>query len=583
MNNLKLEYMKTLKPEAHRDGRELLKEGIEMGKTIEAGKSRFDRERGYKSFLEYKKQLTKEGKIFWNILIGLASVDEQVEGIKKLWDFTQRTGLRVDMVQPIGSGNTGLPKELRDKAPATTSFVMTCPEDYIRQAEASPFPVAWMDWVLTSPAAIETTMNALKAGGPIIGVFCQIMWGYAGFTDEEQRFNDVLKCFGIMASKFDEDRIVMTYLDDGMAGYFTDCASYVGYAMLEHYVCRKLCGARYMIAFGGLLSDGDIRMATAMALDKALSTEDEPVIHYINGSTNLQWDHDIHGNYGMSVPEMLLAILVERKYRMGMGINPVSITEKIAVPTLEELENIFTAGKRAEEIAYQWEDLVDFTKLEKMRDVMVEQGKIFFENTLQACREAGIDIEDPLEMILFIRNINPMRFEQMFHPSTFNSDSIQVKPFYPTILGKQTTIMTNEIIEELKAKGLEGSLKGKKVVIGSGDCHTYGLLLVEGVLSSMGAEVVNAGVDVAPIDMLDLAKEVGTKYVGVSCHNGQALDYGRQLKQLSEGTDTVMFLGGVINSILPGDSVPTDVSGMLRDIGILATNKMEETVRKIAE
>lgn len=582
MNNLKLEYMKTLKPAPHKDGRELLKEGIEFGKTVEVGQSKFDRTYG-KTFLQYKKDLTKEGKIFWNILIGLANVDEQVQGIKDLWDFTQRTGMEVHMVQPIGSGVTGLPKELREQAPVTTSFVMNDFEDYQRQAEAAPFPVSWMDWVLTSPAAIETTLNSLKAGGPIVGVFCQIMWGYPGFTDEEQRFNDMVKCLGIMASKYDQDKIVLTYPDDGMAGYFTDCASYVGYSMLEHYICRKLCGARYMIAFGGLLSDGDIRMATAMALDKALSTEDEPILHYINGSTNLQWDHDIHGNYGVSVPEMLLAILVERKYHMGMGINPVSITEKIAVPTLQELEDILAAGKRAEEIAPTWEKFVDFTVLEEMRDVMVEQGKIFFENTLTACKEAGIDIEDPLEMILFLRKINPMKYEQMFHPSTFNTDSIQVKPFYPTILGKQTSDLTDVIIGELRAKGYQTPLAGKKVVVGSGDCHTYGLLLVEGVLSAMGAEVINAGVDVDPIDLVDLAKEVGTQYIGVSCHNGQSLDYARQLKQVSEGTDNKLFLGGVINTILPGDSVPTDVTDMIRELGVLATNELEETIQMIAQ
>ncbi len=40
-----------------------------------------------------------------------------------------------------------------------------------------------------------------------------------------------------------------------------------------------------------------------------------------------------------------MTILAERKYKMGLGVNPVSITEKIAVPTLQELVNIFAQVK----------------------------------------------------------------------------------------------------------------------------------------------------------------------------------------------------------------------------------------------
>lgn len=61
----------------------------------------------------------------------------------------------------------------------------------------------------------------------------------------------------------------------------------------------------------------------------------------------------------------------------------------------------------------------------------------------------------------------------------------------------------------MKEEGLQGSLDGKRIVIGSGDTHTYGIILVEGVLSAMGAEVINGGVDMDPINILDLADEVG--------------------------------------------------------------------------
>lgn len=584
MNAEKLEYIKGLKPKAHPDGRELLKEGMAIGASFQAGRSRFIRESEYDTFLDYKKACTAEGRIYFNMLLGLATLDEQVEAIKKVHEFIERTGLVVDAIQTIPSGLVALPREYREKAPSTTSYVTDGYEDYEVQVEAAPIEVTFNDYHLASPDGLETTIFALKTGAAIIGEFSQFLWGYPGFDDDVKRFSDMVKALGIMASKRDEKFMVKTYLDDGFAGYFIDCASYVGYALLEHYICTKLCGARYIIAYGGLLSENDTRMGIALALHELLSTEDQPALYYINSSTNLQWDHDIHGNYGISVSELLFEMIVEKKYKIGLGVNPVSITEKIKVPTLSELFDILSAGKRAEEIADQWLPYMDFSGLERMRDVMVEQGKQFFDNVLAGFSEAGIDIEDPLEMILALKNFNPIKFEQTFHSTSFHTEHGEIKPFYPTEMGRQTFKMKDEIIVNLKKADLEGSLKGKKIVVASGDAHTYGLILVEGVLTEMGADVVNGGVDMDAVDMLDLADEEGTRFVGISCHNGQALDYGRQILQLAKERekDYWIFMGGKLNAILPGDSEPTEIGHTLEEMGIHAENDMEKTVALIS-
>nr|WP_275891359.1 cobalamin-dependent protein [Ruminococcus sp. OA3] len=140
--------------------------------------------------------------------------------------------------------------------------------------------------------------------------------------------------------------------------------------------------------------------------------------------------------------------------------------------------------------------------------------------------------------------------------------------------------MRDEIIQELKAEGLGKSLEGKKIVIASGDAHAYGLQLVDGVLREMGAVTINIGVDMDPIDLLDAADEDGTPYVGVSCHNGQALDYGKQLLELARerGREYIFFMGGKLNTILPGDAEPTEVGPMLCDMGIQADNDIKTTV-----
>ena len=585
MNEATLEYLKSLKPAPHPDGNALVREGREMGRDIPFGLSRFRRETGWKSFLEYRKQARRDGRICWNILIGLATLEEELDGIGKLAEFSKRTGMTIDMIQPIPSGLVAVPKAIRDKAPATTSYVLDGFDQYKAHVEAAPIEVTFNDYHLASPTGLETTIHAIRAGSSLIGEFSQIIWGYPGCDDDLGRFCDMMKALGIIASKHDEEVMVKTYLDDGYAGYFVDCASYIAYAMLEHYICTELCGARYFIAYGGLLSEMDTRMGIALALDKVLSTEDQPALYYINSSTNLQWDHDIHGNYGMSIKEFLFEILVEKKYRMGLGINPVSITEKIAVPTLRELLDILAAGKRTEENAEAWLPYMDFTKLEEMRDVMVEQGTQMYHNILEGFEAAGIDTHDPLELVMVLRKFNPLRFEQMFHPSTYRGANAELVPFYPTVLGRQTVKMRDDLIEQARQERLGGCLKGKKLITVSGDAHTYGLMLVEGVLNYAGASIVNGGVDVDAADLLDLADEEGTDIVCVSCHNGQALDYGRQLIQLAaeRRKHYLIFMGGLLNAILPGDSEPTIIADRLEALGINAGNDILQTLRVLKE
>lgn len=580
MNQETIDYIRSIKPAPHQDGRELVKKGLEIGKTFEAPLTHY---KGFANHMEYKKSLQKKGEIYWCLLMGLSTLEEEIEGQKQIYEFMERNGFKLSSLLHIPSGNIALPKEYRDKAPKTTSFMMDSVDDYLKLRNAAPIDLSLNDHHLIVPNSIETTVNALKAGAVRVGSFGQFLWDYTGFTDDVKRYSEMVTSLGIMASKRDDMFCVETYLDDSFPGYFMDCASYAGYALIEHYICTKLCNARYVISFGGLLSEGHTRIAVALALHELMGTEEQPVLTYINGSTNMQWDHDIDGNYGFAAQEMLLEILAEKKFHMSLGINPVSITEKIKVPTLQELLNIFACGKRVEEKADEWMELIDFEPIVKMKDVIVKEARSYFKNAMEAFEAAGIDIEDPLEMLLMLKKFQPQKLESAFHSSTVDGQNREVIPFYPTVLGRQTNQMRDEIVEELKNEGLDGCLKGKKVVVASGDAHAYGMKLVQGVLEAMGATVVDAGVDMDAIDVLDVADEDNTPYIGVSVHNGQALDYGKQLLELAKKRNKTyhIFMGGKLNSILPGDSEPTEVGQMLIDMGIQADNLLKTTVEMI--
>lgn len=576
-----IQGLRRLYPEDLPKGADLVKEGVEIGGTFEAGYNRFNLESGFDSHIAYKKDCMAKGKIVWQLLLGLGTLDEQVEGIKYIYDYCKRLGFEMNVIQCIPSPVIALPEELRDQAPRTTSYMIDSFEDYKRHLDAAPMEFIWGDHHLCTPDAVNSTINALKAGSPHIGEFSQFIWDHPGFDDDVKRYSDMVKALGIMQSKRDRFFVVETYLDDGFPGFFMDLVSYVAYALLEKYITVDLCGARYSCSFGGLLAECESRIPLAMALSDLLSTEEQPALSYINSSTTKQWDHDIDANYGFSAQEFLLEILAERKYRMGLGINPVSITEAQRVATVQELCNILSVGMRQLDNIEEWDRLIDWTAYEKKRDGIKEKAVIMFNNILEGFEAAGIDIKDPLQWLLILKKFNRSSFETMFHPSV--DEFGDFKPYYPTELGRDTIEKRDALIEKMSADNLEGKLNGMKVVVASADTHTYGLNLVEGSLKWAGAEVINGGLDVEPVDLLDIADEENASVIGISAHNGQALGFARQLLELAKerNKEYFVFMGGVLNGILPGHSEPVDVSDMINELGVHADDDIEKTIRKL--
>ncbi len=581
MNTALKEYLAALVPKDFPDGRELVKEGIEIGNSFELGRSKFLQTFGYKNYFEYRKDCCSKGKMVWQILMGLATLEEEIEAIKTISDYSDRTGLDLRTVQSIPSMLVGLPYEYWEDAPKTTSYLMKDEKDWLAHTEAAPMTVVWQDWHLSSPNNLASTIAALKAGSPRIGTFSQLIWDFPGYRDEVKRYSDMVRSLGIIASKREDYITADSYPEDGIPGYFLDVASYVGYMLVEHYIIEDLCGAKMSISYGGLLTEIQPRMAFAMAMHKMLGKEDEPIMSYYNGGTVEQWDHDINANYGTGVQEMLIEILVELKYKMMTALNPVSVTERLRTPTLQELLDITSAGARLEEKAHEWLPLMDFTVLEDLRDHLIEKGQKFFRNVLDSFKEAGVDIEDPLQMIVMLKRINPCKFEEFFHPSVEETGSFT--PYCPSVLGRQTMEMKDEVVAKLKAKGCKDALKGQKIVAVSADGHSYGLMLVDNVLTEMGGTVINGGVDMEPASVLDLADEEGTVFIAISAHNGQGIDYSKQIMKLAEerSREYTIFMGGMLNALLPGNSEPVDATDLINKTGVHASNDLEDLIRAV--
>lgn len=572
------EYIASLIPEDFPDGREMVQEGMEMAKDIPWNKSRFLKESGFESHLEYRKHNLKNGKQTYQLLMGLSTLEEELEGIKKIDEFAKRTGFEVRSMQSIPSQLVGLAPEYWEGAPKPTSYMMEKEEDWLAHTEAAPVDVCWQDWHMASPNNLEQTKRALKAGTSRLGCFSTFVWEYPGYHDEKNRFADMCRTMGILAAKKEEGMDCITYPEDGMPGFFMDVVSFVGYEMLEHYIIEELCGARMSFSFGGLLSEILPRMSFALAMEKLYGTPEHPFVTYYNGSTNDQWDHDIEANYGLGASEMLIESIINLKYNMPAIINPVSITEALRVPTLDELFNIVKCGIGVERKAKEWLEFIDFSKFEDMRDLLIEKGTKFYQNVLKDFKEAGVDIEDPLQMIVVLRRFDPCRFEQEFHPS--KEEFGHFETYVPTVLGRETLAEKDKIVSELKRKGYDNLIKGKKIVCVSADGHSYGLLLIDNVWTELNATVINGGTNTEPAFVLDLADEEDADDICISVHCGQSLDYAKQLIENAKkrGKKYNIIMGGLLNAMVPGYTEPIDVSDLIKEMGICATNDFEEQI-----
>lgn len=583
MNQELKEYIQSLIPKDFPDGNKLVEEGRELAKDIEWKKSRFLKEYGFESHLEYRKQNLAEGKQTYQLLVGLSTLEEELDAVKAIDAFYKRTGFEVRSMQSIPNALVGVPPEYWENAPKPTSYMMEKAEDWCAHTEAAPVDICWQDWHLASPNNLKETEYALNAGTSRLGCFSTFLWDYPGYSDEIKRYSDMCRSMGILSAKKDEGLDCVTYPEDGLPGYFMDVVSYMGYEMVEHYIIEDLCGARMAFSFGGLLSEILPRMSFALALEKLYGTPEHPFVTYYNGSTNEQWDHDLETNYGLGASEMLIESVINLKYNMPVVINPVSITEALRVPTLEELFNIVKCGIGVERKAKEWLEIIDFSKFENMRDFIIEKGTEFYNNVMSGFKEAGVNINDPLEMIMVLKHFDPVRFEQEFSPS--KEEFGQFKAYIPTVLGRETMKKKDEIVADLKAKGYENSMKGKKVICASADGHSYGLMLIDQVWSEMNADVVNCGSYMEASFVLDLADEEDADAICVSVHCGQILDYAKQLVAQEEkrGKKYKVLLGGMLNAMVPGYTEPIDVSDVVEEMGLCASNDFEEQLNYMCQ
>ena len=228
---------------------------------------------------------------------------------------------------------------------------------------------------------------------------------------------------------------------------------------------------------------------------------------------------------------------------------------------------------------------MDWTIVEETRDRIKEFSEIMFQNFMTGMEEAGIDITNPIEMMVVLKKMDPTKFEQLFHPSIVQDGKSRVEPMLPAALWSLSENMALDIIKRFEGTEYEQKLKGKRVCVVSGDLHYFGLYVMSRVLVGLGADVLYGGNSMDAVDVLDMADEYGIKNIGVSLHNGQALPYAKLLDQLAKerNKEYNFYLGGVLTSFLhEDDEKPSDVTANIEELGLHTTKSVDELVEALA-
>lgn len=584
MAGLPKEYIKSIIPDGMKKGADLLQEGIEIGKTFEAQYPKYYLAKGYKTISEHNARLAEEdGFAGFSVNIGMATRDETLNACLSLHEWSKEIGVKLVGGYILPSMQVGVPKDKRDREMDTTSFMMETPEDYaVFNREEIYLPLS--NFNVVCPNAIETTSYSLMAGLNSLGTTSQLSWDYPGCDDHMEIVENVCRALGIIQSKKEYGPGLCCYVEDGLSGCCVDTVSYAAAFLLDQYLYSKLCGIDISVGFGALVSDVRTRAALMKALND-LAAEEGSNLSFVHANTTTQWDHDVNANFGPSCQEMLMTFLAEDRFKTGAELQTVPVTEAVTVPTEQELKDILAASSRVAEFVDQWRELIDWTEIENRAEIIKREGRKMFNNILKNLEESGADIKDPLKLLKFIKDVDSALFEQAYHPSVQETGIFT--PWYPNDMGQLTMDEVDAAVNALKEKGYSSeTLKGKRILIGSTDVHAYGVRFVNSVLTALGAEIVDIGVDNSVLGMLDTAMEEGIQFIGVSTHSGNALAVGNYFEQYikEKERDCKVFMGGILTSILPGHSEPSQVADLLnKNDNILATNDIELSVRFILE
>lgn len=551
------------------DGRALLEEGRAIARDVTMGVSLLCEQHGVTSEVQYKKKMIEEGRLMTSLNIGMQTWAETARALEYIAEESAKRGFRVDRYQMQMDRRMGLPPEMWERAAKETGPMLLTKQDWWETAHCAPIQPQLGDMMIGSPMSVSNARNALEAGVTYIGNMSQFAWKYPGWPgDDVEQMAEMVKAMGLMAAKRDEDAMMQSYLEDGFCATFKDYCSYIGWAMFERYLINEVMGSRLSIAYGGLTHNPVSKTAVILALEKV---KPEGTFNSFYHCNTTAYSAQVDENYAVLSIDDLYLMLAQHRTKSGAATLSIPVTEALRIPTTEEIVQVQTVAHRIARDAPRLMESVNWDHIEAISERMIAGGTRFYENIMQGLEELGVDMGDPMQLLLTIRRMGAQAIENQWGVGELpTSDAEIYEPEIPT----DTFLDFVERRNRVKTIFGAGGKKPKdaiQLVVGSTDIHEYAMFLIIEGLQQVGIQPIVAGTSVDPDEFADLALEAGASAILISTHNGMALTYAQQLQKecADRGLDLKIAMGGTLNQDVEGLNAPIDVKEQLKEIGVV--------------
>ncbi len=550
------------------DASSLTAEGRAIAAELTLGRSLFCEQQEVASEAEYKERCKADGTIMYHAHAGMDSWPATAEALRHIHQVARDGGYRVDRAGICLDRRMAVPEALRNSIPAETGPLITTLAEWREIGQVVPIQPHMGDFMIGFPAATTNTIHALQAGVTTIGNLSQYFAHEAPmWKDPVTTVAETIRAIAILGARREDGLLLHSYLEDGFAALFFDCATVAGWAYLERYIVENLLGARLSHCIGGLTTDPVKRVGWVFALDEI--HDHECIGSMIYGDT-ISLTHDFPHNWAVVGEYLLWDILAQLECPTGHAVHPLPITEAIRIPSAEEIAESQTFGRQVERAARRMHRAVDFGPARAFARQMVEMGKRICEDALAGLADAGVDIHNPLELLYVLRRLGPVEFERHFGAGDLNEDTGRRQPLAPTDMCAHSLAIIEEHLPFFTTARIRGLMEGRRLLLASTDVHQHALFVLEALLRQAGAAVVSLGPEQNAADVAEGAAEHGVEAILLSTHNGMALEYARQLQaELNRRcVDAPVLMGGVLNQKMAGQALPADVTADLKRLGI---------------
>ncbi len=563
---------KVLGDQALPDVSELIQQGREQAAYWTVGSCAFLEHYGVSSEFEYKENSILQGRVMRHAQIGYRSIQKTCTAYREIFEHLQLQGCTVDRYGICLDWSMGYPQDERPTRPTGTGLILDSCDSYAQLTAQAPVAPHFGDFVMGMPAAFDNTSAALSAGATSIGNLGQYFtFRLPGWDDDVATTAETIKAIALCAAQ-PVPVLIHSNLDDGFAALFTDLACALGAVLLEQHIVDGLLGARSSHCYGHTYSEPLARLAFQRALAEVSKTPGTMVY----GNTTL-YGSEATPNYAGLGSYLLIDALAQMLRPSGHAVNPVPVTEARRIPDIEEIVDAHLFADRSIERARGFTSLIDIEHVDEAAAKIVSGAKQFKDNILAGFEKGGIDIRNPLEMLLSIRRLGARYLERYFGPGKADpGNPAGRKPVFlaSTIseLERQASTCIDALSDEQKYYLGNQDLK---ICVATTDVHEYGKLLLENVFTRLGISTVDGGVCTDPEDLVARFQTEQADIIAISTYNGIALDYlhNLQTELLKTGLqNTRIYIGGKLNQITDSDSpthddLPVDVSQQLLAAG----------------